>query len=481
MTRYHIALSVFSLSLLTACAVGPDYEAPALPVASHDVFARADATGADTVHASPDGEFWRAFDDAMLTELVERALSANHEIRTAVANYDAANALLREQRLNQFPVVTASAEAARQRLSTDQAYGYPRSSDRFGAGINATWELDLFGRVRRAVQAQQAETAAKVDDLYAVQVVIVGQVVTSYVRMRGLQERLRVARANAENQQQALDVVLSRLESGRGNEYDVSRAKALLESTRARIAPLEAQAGFDQHRLAVLTGELPERLISTLGRPSRLPALSLPIDPGTPADLLRRRPDVMAAEHRLHAATARIGVATADLFPRLSLGAMLGTFSLNGSDLFAGRSESNFVALGIDWSFLDVGRVRSRIEASHAQARGHLSNYQDTVLKALEDTENALMRLSSTRQEVDHLERAAQESEKSALLARNRFSVGAIELFELLDVERSLLQAQDAYAESQTRSAMATVSLFTALAGGWPQRVESPSKGQARS
>ena len=470
MARHRIALSVLSISLLSACAVGPDFQSPALPVSSTDTFTRAEAAGNAGPRGPSNDEFWRNFDDPALTELVDVALSTNHEILAAVATYDAANALLREYRFNQLPIITASAEAGHQRVSTDEAYGYPRSADRFSAGINASWELDFFGRVRRLVESQRAETAARVGDLHGIQVAIVGQVVTSYVRMRGTQERLRVAHANAANQKEALRVVVDRVEAGRGNEYDISRAKSLLETTTARIAPLEAQVAFDQHRLAVLTGRLPGTLVSTLSKPAGLPVLAYPIDPGTPADLLRRRPDIIAAEHRLHAATARTGVATADLFPRLTLGAMLGTFSLSGSDLFAGRSESNFVALGIDWSFLDVGRVRSRIEASDAQARSQLAHYQDTVLRALEETENALIRLSRARQEAKHLESAARESEKSAVLARNRFSVGAIELFELLDVERNLLQAQDAYADSQTRSAMATVSLYSALAGGWPQR-----------
>lgn len=469
MTKYRLALSALAASLLSACAVGPDFQRPPLPVSSSEAFVRADPVGSTRPHTPSDGEFWRNFNDPKLTELVEVALSTNNEIFAAAANYDEANALLREYKFNQYPIVTAHAEAGHQRVSTDQSYGYARSSDLFSGSINASWEIDLVGRIRRSVEAQRAETAARDGDLHAVQVAIVGQVVTSYVRMRGTQERLRVAKANSLNQREALEVVTARLRSGRGTNYDVSRATALLETTIARIPPLEAQVAFDQHRLAVLTGRLPGSLISELDTPVPLTASFLPIDPGTPADLLRRRPDVIAAEQRLHAATARTGVATADLFPRLSLGAMLGTYSFDVSNLFASRSESGFVVLGIDWSFLDVGRVRSRIEASNAQARGYLSQYQDTVLKALEETENALIRLSRAKQETEYLARAAHESEKAAVLARNRFNVGAIELFELLDVDRSLLQAQDAYAESQTRTATAFVSLYTALAGGWPQ------------
>ncbi|MCF6391545.1 TolC family protein [Mycobacterium sp. MBM] len=206
-----------------------------------------------------------------------------------------------------------------------------------------------------------------------------------------------------------------------------------------------------------------------------MPAVPDNLDPGTPADLLRRRPDVASAEYQLHAATARVGVATADLFPRVSLGAAIGTFAFSGGGLYAASAESNLALLGVDWSFLDVGRVKSRIAASDAEASAGLARYQQTVLKALEDVENALVRFARSKDENARLASAANELENAATIARTRYQAGAIELFELLDVQRALYSAQIAQADSQARSTASAVDLYASLAGGWPQYAVQPS------
>jgi NodT family efflux transporter outer membrane factor (OMF) lipoprotein len=312
------------------------------------------------------------------------------------------------------------------------------------------------------------------------QVAIVGEVARSYVDLRGLQERLRVARENAENQQETLRLVDARFDAGRGTEFDTSRASAQLEATRSRVPALEAQVAVTMHRLAVLTGRTPDALIAELEQQQPLPPLPARIDAATPGDLLRQRPDVAAAEQRLHSATARIGVATADLFPRFTLGGLIGSQAIDSSALFERSSETRLVALGIDWSFLDIGRVRARIKAADAEAEGELARYEQTVLLALEDTENALVRHARARVEDRHLEQAALDSEKAAQLARVRFEAGAADLFEVLDAERTQLQAQDAFADGRTRSVNSAVTLYKALAGGWPERMPERKKLASR-
>ncbi|MGN6514201.1 MAG: TolC family protein, partial [Lysobacteraceae bacterium] len=274
-----------------------------------------------------------------------------------------------------------------------------------------------------------------------------------------------------DNQRETLRLVQARADAGGGSDVDTAPARAQLEATLSRVPALEAAAAVQMHRLAVLTGHTPDALVAELEAPSALPALPPPLDPGTPGQLLRRRPDVAAAEERLHAATARIGVATADLFPRFTLGGLIGSQAVDTGALFGRDSETRVVALGIDWSFLDVGRVRARIAAGHADAEGELARYQQAVLRALEDTENALVRYGRTRSEDAHLESAARDSAEAARLARVRYDAGATGLFEVLDAERSQLQAQDAFADARTRSATSLVALYRALAGGWPQRL----------
>jgi multidrug efflux system outer membrane protein len=458
---------------LAGCAVGPDFQTPATQTSAH--FTRDESRGdaGDPAAATPasDQTFWQSFNDPRLTELVEKALVANNDLRTALSSYDRANALLREAKFDRYPTVTASGEAGHQRYSKDQAFGAPldeRNNYTFSLQSNATWELDLFGRVRRNIEAQRADTAASAADFSALQVAIVGQVASTYVDLRGTQERLHVARENAQNQLETLQIVQKRLDSGRGSNFDTARSRQQYESTMARIPALEARIAVDEHRLAVLTGNQPGTL-SGLDVPEPLPQLPASIDPGTPANLLRRRPDVAAAEYRLHAATARVGVATADLFPRLSIAGLIGTQAFAASSLFSADSQTSLIAFGVDWSFLDVGRVRARIVAARADAAGMLTQYQQTVLLALEDTENSLVLYARTQAEDEHLERAANDSAEAAHLARVRYQAGLIDLFEVLDAERQMLQAQDAFADGRMRSASAAVSLYRALAGGWPQ------------
>ncbi|MGC3026945.1 efflux transporter outer membrane subunit [Burkholderia sp. DN3021] len=499
-------LSALAMSvMLAACAVGPDFKRPDTATAAR--FAR-DAQPATQREASPsnttsdttsdtppdasadaDAAFWRGFGDPALTRLIDTALAANQDLQVAVSRYDASNALLSQATFDRYPTITASGQIGHQLTSKDQAFGAPRSqrdTPISSVGINAAWELDLFGRVRRSIESQRAETAASVADVRAVRVAIAGEVASTYVDLRGSQERLRIARDNADNQKQTLALINARVGAGRGSELDAARARAQYESTTSRIAVYEAAIGVDEHRLAVLTGQTPDALIgrfdlpkavASAGTPVPLPTLAADIDPGTPGDLLRRRPDVAAAEARLHAATARVGVATADLFPRFTLSGLLGS-ATSSYGFFRAGSDTNLIALGIDWSFLDVGRVRARIAASDAEAAGQLAQYRQTVLGALEETENALLRVARTRDETTHLVRAADDSARAAQLAQTRFSAGAIDYYEVLDAQRTLLQAQGAAADARTRFAASTVALYKALAGGWPsgtaQRVQGP-------
>lgn len=468
-----LATTVLAGALLAACAVGPDHVRPSMPVPETYSSAQVqDAAAAPTPTPALDDAFLEGLGDPLLAQLVHDALRANHDLRISLSRVDRAGALLRGARFDALPTVTAQGEAADVRSSATQAPGVPRAErdgEQWSAGIAAGWELDLFGRVRRGIEAGRADAAASAADLRAMQVLIASEVVQAYVDLRGTQERLRVARANRDNQQRTLDLVQARLDGGIGTEFDTARVRAQFEATAARIPALEAREATAMHRLAVLGGRTPGALVEELSLAGPLPALPLRIDAGTPGDLLRQRPDIAAAEARLHAATARIGVATADLFPRFTLGGLIGSQAIDRGALFERDSETRIVALGIDWSFLDVGRVRARIAAADAEAEGELARYRQTVLLALEDAENALVRHARTRVEDAHLERAAIDGERAAQLARVRFEAGASGLLEVLDAERTQLQAQDAFAEARTRSVASAVALYKALAGGWPQ------------
>jgi multidrug efflux system outer membrane protein len=468
-----IRFSALALGLLLAgCTVGPDHVRPEL--ATGERFLRAEATVADapSANASTEAAFWQRFEDPLLSALVDDALRANHDLRIGLARLDQARALSRQSRFDLFPTVTAEAGASESRASADQAPGIPRAdrdTQSRDAAALLSWELDLFGRVRRGVQAQRADSDAVGADLAALQVSVVAELAQTYFDLRGRQAQLAVARGNAQNQRSSSELVATWLEAGRGTELDTARAQAQLESTLSSIPALEAEVAALMHRLAVLTGRTPDALVPRLETAQPLPVLLDPIAAGAPADLLRRRPDIAAAEHRLDAATARIGVATADLFPRFTLGGLIGSQAASGGDLFERDSETRLVALGIDWSFLDVGRVRARLAAAEAGADEHLARYQQTVLRALEETETALARYQHARTERVHLEAAAAASARGAELARLRFEGGLVDFLQVLDAERARLESEDRLAQSQARTATALVAVYRAMAGGWPE------------
>ncbi len=464
---------LLATSMLTACAAGPDYARPETPVgaAFHQKVATVSA-------AEPVGAFWTGFNDPLLARLVDEALHRNTDLRVAVARLDQARALTFQSTLDLLPTVTADGGFTTTRTPASRTLpGAKRDSDSYDAGIAAAWEIDLFGRVRRGVEADRAEAEAIAADLRGVQISVASEVVRAYFELRGRQQQLSVARRNADNQRDTLKLTETRLEAGRGTDFDTARARALLKLTEARIPQLEIAVAAATHRLAVLTGREPGALTEELATPAPLAALPQEVAIGTPADLLRRRPDIQAAERRLAAATARVGVATADLFPRLSLGGTLSSISPTLGGLFSASSESYAAGPLISWAFLDLGRVKARIDASDANAAASLATYEGTVLKALEESENALIAYDRTRIEAAHLEEAAAAGREGARLARVRFENGIADFLPVLDAERSLLEAEDRLAETRTRAATSLVAVYKAVAGGWPERLPSAETG----
>ena len=476
LNRKSILATVLSLGL-TGCSVGPRYKQPTLVLPQQ--FTAPDTAAVDvSIHAdASDPEFWHSFHDPELTSLVRRALVANNDLRAALAHYDSANALLREAKADRIPTVTMSTSVGRQKFGSFQAFGYPRNNRFFNPEINASWELDFFGRVRHNVEAHRQQALADANDLAAMQVTVVGEVASTYIDLRGRQELLRIARKNVENEQKTVHLVDAAYSAGRGTQFDTARARTLLETTNSRIPELLSTIALDQHRLAVLCGLPPDALVSELELARPLPDLPKRIDPGTPADLVRRRPDVSASEERLHSATEQIGIATADLFPRVNFAGLLGLNEFHGDTPFDGVSAVNLMALNIDWSFLDRGRVRARIAASRADGDAQLALYQQSVLLALEDVENALVSYARSQDRDVQLQLAAKDSKVAADLAGIRFKDGATGLLDLLDAQRVELQAEDAYAESHSNSALSAVLLYKSLAGGWPQTLPPAPEG----
>lgn len=473
MSNRILSLLVVLVASQAGCVVGPDYVRPETTAP-----AAFDRQTADTVSDAPLAEFWQRFNDPILGDLIQGSLTANPDLRTAMARVDQAYAQARLEGYNRLPTVTAGAGYSETRLSVDQAPGLPaaqRDVDVYDAGVVAFWEVDLFGRVQRSLEASRAEAAASEADLRALQVSIAAEVARSYFELRGRQTQLRIARENADNQRETLKLTEIRLQAGRGTEFDTARARAQLETTLSRIPALEAAIATAIHRLAVLNGRQPAELRAALETEQSLPALPTSVAVGTPAELLRRRPDIQAAERRLAAATARIGVATADLFPRVTLNGSYGSAADSLGDLFSGGTDTYAFGPSVGWAFLDLGRVRSRIAASDAATDAQLAAYEGTVLRALEEAESALVTYSKTRVESRHLKDAAEASSQAAKMARLRFDAGAADFLQVLDAERSQLTAEDHLAESRTRATTSLVAVYRSVAGGWPVTVATLS------
>jgi multidrug efflux system outer membrane protein len=307
-------------------------------------------------------------------------------------------------------------------------------------------------------------------------VTVTSEVARNYFELRGAQHQLDVARQNADNQRETLDITSAKLNAGRGTDLDVARAETQLNATLATIPPLEATIKQTIYRLSVLTGQQPTALDSELSAPAPLPALPTLVAVDNPKQLLRRRPDIRAAERALAAATARIGVATADLFPRVTFIGNVGVSAKDFSALSESGADTYSFGPRITWAALDLGRVRARIKAADARAEGELANYEGTVLLALEETEGALVEFGRAQTRRDYLRASAGAAERAEKLATQRYDSGVEDFLNVLDAQRTLLEIQDQLAQSETHTATALVAVYKALGGGWEIEKQPASK-----
>ncbi|MGD0537077.1 MAG: multidrug efflux RND transporter permease subunit [Verrucomicrobiota bacterium] len=466
-------LAATSALLLGGCAAGPNYHAPRTEVSA------AFAGGSPTNFAAAPIAitWWRGFNDATLDRLVDRAVATNHDLRIATARVREARALRTQAAFGLAPTVTADA-GYNKSLTSKDSEPFPltrqqRELQLYNAGFDATWELDLFGHVRRAVEASTAEVAATEAARQDVLVSLIAEVARNYFELRGRQNELEIAWRNATNQQDTLDITLAKLKAGRATELDGARARSQLNATLALIPPLEAGIKQTIYRLGVLTGGQPAALEPELALPAPMPALPALVNLGRPAELLRRRPDIRAAERSLAAATARIGVQTADLFPRVTFQGNLGLSANEISGLFKSGADTYSFGPQITWAALDLGRVRARMKAAHAEADAQLAAYEKTVLTALEETEDALVEFDRAQARRDYLITSAQAAGEAVALANRRYRSGIDEFLTVLDTQRTQLSIQDQLAQSETHTATALVAVYKSLGGGW--EIEAPT------
>jgi len=459
-----ILLASAGLGLLSACTVGPQYVRPEVNLPAQFVESRGEHYAADEVASS----VWAAFDEPELDALIKRALEANTTIAQSLARLDETRALAGLSRYSLFPTVTAGASSDRNKASGQdpmipaEQVGILQS---YRAGFDLSWEIDLFGSLRRqneSIKRVVGGNAAALDD---VRLSIVAEVAQAWFALRGTQARLAVQERNLANLKDNLKILTEQLEAGRGTDLDVSRSDALALSVAAQIPATFAEITRQEQRLAVLTAQPVADLREQLAPDKSLPALPSLVLVGTPSEWLQRRPDIRAAEWRLAKEVSDVGVRTAEFFPKLTLLGGFGSTAQSFSDLGSSTAERWQFGPSLTWSFLDFGRVRQRVLAQRARADGAVAAYQEAWLRALEETENALAGYRAANQSTEVLGQAVVASRKAVDLGRLRFDAGASDYLVVLDAERSLIEFEDQYAQSATRRATALAVLYKALAG----------------
>lgn len=445
--------------LASGCSVGPHYKPPQPAAVTYN-----DADPQLVSDRPFDVRWWNQFDDPVLDSLIRKCLGANTSLRIARARLAESRAIFDERKFDRYPTVPADASYSYAKQQIPGFFNSPTTINTFRSGFDAYWEIDLFGRVRHEVAAARSDNQAIEADLHDAEISVVAELARNYFELRGAQWRLVVAQRSLKNQQETLRLTQLRRDAGVGEEQDVASAAARVAATDATIPSLEYETKRAQYRLAVLTGTRPGELSADLSPREYAPIdKALPI--GNAADLLRRRPDIRAAERRLSAAVERQGISVAELFPQVSLSAFVGFLAGRGSLFFTTQSFATTASPTVTWSAFDLGRARARVRASGAIADEALASYDDTVLRALEETENSFSNYNAQQARLIKLNNQARESKRYADIARLRYSEGVIEFLQLLDAERTQLQAEDAVAQGEQDVYVAVIALYKALGG----------------
>jgi multidrug efflux system outer membrane protein len=458
---------ILLLSIITGCRVGPNYTKPDMKVPA------AFESTSPNVEAGVSGDiskWWTNLDDPVLNSLVNEVMQGNLDLKVAgdrIAQTQAIHSIISS---SDKPVINGEGSARRDSYSLNSLFGpflpERRENDYIG-GFDARWELDLFGKTARSVEAAEAGVDAAKENRRAVMVAMSAGVAKQYILVRQLQKQIEVANNNIQIQLNTLDVVEQRFKAGLVNELVLQQAKAQLEVTRSVLPKLDTELQQAIHRIGILTGQEPRALEKQLTAVGVIPATKPLIPIGLPSELLTRRPDVRRAERNLAAATANIGVATADLFPRFSLTGALGQESVNSGSFTSGESRFWSLASGFSWPILDSGKIRANIRLQDAKQQEAMNIYIKSILSALEDVENALVAYGNEQQRLRLLEAGTAANRKSVELATQRYQKGLVDFLNVLDAQRQLYQSEDALAASRGRLALSLIALYESLGGGW--------------
>ena len=461
-----LPLAAFIVLALTGCAaVGPDYARvePDAPQEWHTQLQG--GLTADLPKPETLAHWWRALNDAELSSLEERAVKGNLDLKKALARIREARALRGISKANLFPTLDASASSTNYRSSES---GWSRKENKlYSAGFDAGWELDVFGGVRRSVEAAQANLEATQEDLYDVLVSLLAEVALNYVEVRTFQTALTVTETNIKSQEETYELNRSRYQAGIINELAVQQSLYNLERTRSLIPILQTRLEAAKNRLAVLLGEKPGAVHRELAERKPIPVPPVTVAVGVPAEAMRHRPDIRRAERNLAAQTARIGVATADLYPKFRLIGTVGLESISTGNFFTADSRTWSISPGVSWNIFHGGAIRQNIKVQSARQEQALIEYESAVLKAQEEVENVLVAYAKEQRRRASLAAATSAAQTAVQLAQDQYKVGLVDFSNVLDAQRSLLSFQDQLAQSNGAVTSNLIRLYKTLGGGW--------------
>ncbi len=472
MTR-GVAPSVLAL-LLAGCALGPNYHPAATPGAGAGRFSAATATTAAA--DAPSADWWRLYNDPVLDRLVAKAFAANTDIRVAVANLRRARAVLSESKSQRLPSTSVSASGGYGRQSFTAANGQRGAADSqfYSLGFDASYEIDLYGRVSRSVEAARADAASSEAQRDAALVAVAAETTRAYADACSAARELAVADNSLKIQAQSFDLTERLYSAGRGTPLDVSRARAQLETTRATLPGYASSRREALYRLAILTGDPPETIDPQAAACTVTPRVTTPLPTGDGTALLKRRPDVRRADRDLAAATARIGVATAALYPQISLGGSAQTAATKPGGLFSASGITFSVGPLISWTFPNISVARARIREAKATAEAQLATFDGTVLTALKETETALSNYAGGLDQNSSLRAARDQSAEAVRIVNLRYGAGAENFLAVLDAQRTLATAEQQLAASDASLTTDQIAVFQALGGGWETVAAKP-------
>ena len=457
-------LAFIPLLLVAACAVGPDYHPASVPAAASAPFTSSPVATA----TAGDDRWWRLYDDPVLDDLIGQAFAANTDLRVATANLRRARAVLNEAQGARLPSTTISGSAVEARQSVATTNGpVPFRSEFYRLGFDANYEIDLYGRVGRNIEAARADAAAEAAARDAVAISVAAETARAYADACSAARQLDVATRSLKIQADSFDLTERRVAAGRDSPLDAARARAQLESTRAALPSFAADQRSALFRLAVLTGKPPTEADARARACTMPPQLKGPIPAGDGAALLKRRPDIRRADRQLAAATARIGVATADLFPKISIGGSVTGQGTTPGAVFSNNGFGFSIGPLLSWSFPNIIAVRARIAQAKAGGDAALANFDGVVLGALRETETALSDYAGAIDRNGALRAARDQSSEAARIVRLRYGAGAENFLSVLDAERTLATADAQLAASDAALTNAQIAVFKALGGGW--------------